>query len=599
MLKDFFRDTDDRDSTDSPKDNNQRFKHPSTWLPKFEHISPETHELLHQIHDVTNSILRKFPLVKGSYRIKNIPNNLTPDQLTAIKQLRNLKGIIIKPADKGGNVCLLDRTSYINEARRQLLNPKYYLPINSTLKDSIIPKINLTLKVLENEKYISSEQYDYLSGKPNDGSRKFYLLPKIHKNRNTWPWANMPEGRPIVSDSASESRRISDFITAHISPIAKLHPAYVKDSYDFIQKVRGLTIHEDDLLVTGDITSLYTNMNIDRTVREVSKLFSTHPTVDRSNRDVLDLLDITLRNNDFQFGNLWFKQILGMGMGKAYAPNCADVYLIEFDDRAMNHFRIKPRLYLRFIDDVFIIWPGSKDDLTEYNSYLNSLLPNITINLVSDIYKINFLDVTIFKFIDASGTTSLQTKIFFKETDNHSLLHKKSFHPRHTFSGILRSQILRFRRICSFETDFQEACRILFRALRTRGYSSRSLRMIKQNVTTDYNNMAILQILEQNNCDSVHENLVKFTTTNPILGRRSNTMQIFIPILHPLTGPRKNKTKKVMAVVMPYSPICSQLFRAWRSVIQRHTLFANTRLVAAYTKNKTLKDYLTSSSLKD
>ena len=35
----------------------------------------------------------------------------------------------------------------------------------------------------------------------------------------------------------------------------------------------------------------------------------------------------------------------------------------------------------------------------------------------------------------------------FKSTDTHQLLHRKSFHPHHTFKGIFISQIIRFHRI--------------------------------------------------------------------------------------------------------------------------------------------------------
>jgi hypothetical protein len=79
------------------------------------------------------------------------------------------------------------------------------------------------------------------------------------------------------------------------------------------------------------------------------------------------------------------------------------------------------------------------------------------------------------------NTGILDTKVFFKSTDTHQLLHKSSFHPKHTFRGILKSQIIRFDRISSRNEDFQRATNTLFRALRTRGYSKRFLRQIKNN----------------------------------------------------------------------------------------------------------------------
>ena len=55
--------------------------------------------------------------------------------------------------------------------------------------------------------------------------------------------------------------------------------------------------------------------------------------------------------------------------------------------------------------------------------------------------SVNYLDTTVFK--DPKNNNTLLTKVFFKPTDIHQMLHKHSFHPKHTFKGLLRSQIIR------------------------------------------------------------------------------------------------------------------------------------------------------------
>ena len=90
---------------------------------------------------------------------------------------------------------------------------------------------------------------------------------------------------------------------------------------------------------------------------------------------------------------------------------------------------------------------------------------------------VDYLDTTIFK--NQCGPTRLLAKVFFKPTDHHQLLHKQSFHPKYTFKGILKSHIIRFHRICSRQEDFNVACSILFKALKSRNYSKRWLREIK------------------------------------------------------------------------------------------------------------------------
>ena len=92
----------------------------------------------------------------------------------------------------------------------------------------------------------------------------------------------------------------------------------------------------------------------------------------------------------------------------------------------------------------------------------------------------DFLDVTTFKGPDFDATGQLDTKVFFKPTDSHALLHYTSFHPKHTFRGIVKSQLIRYKQICSRPEDCIVATRTLFRALKNRGYPRSFLRTVRQ-----------------------------------------------------------------------------------------------------------------------
>ena len=82
----------------------------------------------------------------------------------------------------------------------------------------------------------------------------------------------------------------------------------------------------------------------------------------------------------------------------------------------------------------------------------------------------------------------LETKLYRKPTDTMELLHMESYHPEHTFKGIVKSQIIRFRQICSNDKDFEDACNQLFKALVPRSYTSHQLRQIKKDTIQQINN---------------------------------------------------------------------------------------------------------------
>ena len=90
-----------------------------------------------------------------------------------------------------------------------------------------------------------------------------------------------------------------------------------------------------------------------------------------------------------------------------------------------------------------------------------------------------FLDTVVYKEKRFKETGTFDTKVYFKPTDTLELLHKKSHHPNHTFKGLIKSQILRYVRICNNKQDVMIACRKLFAALVRRGYSESFLRKIK------------------------------------------------------------------------------------------------------------------------
>ena len=148
-------------------------------------------------------------------------------------------------------------------------------------------------------------------------------------------------------------------------------------------------------------------------------------------------------------------------MGKIIGPSAANIYLLDFDEAAMSGFEIKPSAFFRFLDDVFFLWNSSLSKLKEFETFLNSLIPAIKINLEFSQISANFLDITIYKK-QLQDKLTIATKIYVKPTDTQNLLHTLSFHPPHTTKGILKSQLIRFKRISSSWEDYVEAARTLF-----------------------------------------------------------------------------------------------------------------------------------------
>uniref|UniRef100_A0A3B3X7P6 Uncharacterized protein n=1 Tax=Poecilia mexicana TaxID=48701 RepID=A0A3B3X7P6_9TELE len=127
---------------------------------------------------------RKNPR-KNKYQLKQ-KDNLTQEEIDALEELQNFNSIIIKPADKGSTIVIMDKADYAWEANRQLKDREYYEPLKTPIYPETRTMVRRLLKELEEQKYINHKQLLFLTGTDPPRPRYFYLLPKIHKEPAEW-----------------------------------------------------------------------------------------------------------------------------------------------------------------------------------------------------------------------------------------------------------------------------------------------------------------------------------------------------------------------------------------------------------------------------
>ena len=98
--------------------------------------------------------------------------------------------------------------------------------------------------------------------------------------------------------------------------------------------------------------------------------------------------------------------------------------------------------WVRFIDDIFLIWKGDERSLTTFIKYLNGVESSIKFTHEK---SVNFLDTKVIKDVQAN----ISTDIFQKPMNTHPYLPWTSAYPPHLKKSIPYSQALRLRRICS------------------------------------------------------------------------------------------------------------------------------------------------------
>ncbi len=454
-LREYFHvepSTDDSSSVDVQPTRN-RFKEKSSWVP------PKNRDVaLDAYINSVNSEVLKVPNT-------STPNNLPQDERHALTQLRQSPDIVIKRADKGSAVVVMNTHDYIAEGLRQLSNTDHYIECDTDPTQSFSKQISDTLVKIHNANGIEKDTFNYLL--PQDPrTARFYLLPKIHKPNNP--------GRPIVSGNGSPTERISEFVDSFLNPLVSRIPSFIKDTTDFLHKLEEVKhqIPDSAILVTLDVSSLYTNIPHNEGMSACVSALRANRQSRPSVREIKELISHILTKNNFSFTDRHFVQVQGTAMGTKMAPSYANLFMSDLEDRLLSSAPNRPLVWWRFIDDIFSIWCGSQDSLVEFIDHINSFHPTIKFTTEYSLTSVNFLDVTISK-----SPSGIATDVYSKPTDTHQYLLSNSCHPSHCKKAIAYSQALRIRRICSTDTLYKSRSSDLRKHLVSRGHSERRVQL--------------------------------------------------------------------------------------------------------------------------
>ena len=134
--------------------------------------------------------------------------------------------------------------------------------------------------------------------KPSDPKTpRFFMLPKIHENCNP--------ARPVASSIESHTRQISNYVNHHIQLLAKNLRSYVKDTTDFINKIKNIaTVPKGAYLVSMDACSLCTNVPNCEGLEALRESLDKNEKKSCSTKVIVTFMKLILLLNHFVFNRL-------------------------------------------------------------------------------------------------------------------------------------------------------------------------------------------------------------------------------------------------------------------------------------------------------
>ena len=362
------------------------------------------------------------------------------------------------------NVCNTD--DYIQQCIIQLSDIKTYKLVAEYPANEIQSQLSQVLISFKSTlESFNKRLYKFLINNPDKPrTPRFYGLPKIHKQ-----FTQLPPVRPKVSQTLARLTP-AKLIDHLLQPLAQSYPDYLHNSSSLSQLLQDLQIPDDAILVTVDVTSLYPSIPQSECLNIVYNEMCAHPDLIAINPNAIkQLLHVNVNYNYFTFAVLNFQQIKGTAMGATFSLTVANIYMSKIIKQFLQTQSTTHFLLFRYIDDIFIIWKNTIEELETFLGRLNSFHPNLKFTHEFTT-SIDFLDLTIFKGNCFNFTNLLHTKTYQKPQNVYQYLHFSSTHSLKIFKAIIKGECIRFVRTNTTPEGYAAIVHLFKQRLHRRGY---------------------------------------------------------------------------------------------------------------------------------
>ena len=163
---------------------------------------------------------------------------------------------------------------------------------------------------------------------------KFYGLPKIHKTGTPL--------RPIVSSRGSITYGVAKELSHIIKPLVGQSPHHLKNTQHFIQQLQGKRLEPGEVITSYDVKALFTSVPVQPSIQIVKQRLQQDNTLPQrtsmSISQITSLLEFCLTHTYFLFQGKYYEQVQGAAMGSPISPLIANIFMEEFEVKALTSF---------------------------------------------------------------------------------------------------------------------------------------------------------------------------------------------------------------------------------------------------------------------
>jgi hypothetical protein len=426
------------------------FWEPQTASPAIElGLDEATEEIDHQIGRALSRIASEAP------RQRNL-------NWTRVRQFLQDNDLIVKLTDKNLGLAVFPRQWYTEQVTKMLQDEYTYERVSPADTDLLLGKLFDKLSKWRLPKNMDT----YVRQKTTTSVPHFHAIPKVHKT----PWTL----RPIVPSHSWVTSRLSEVIDYLCRPILAKLPWVVDSTKQVINHLSKIRTDSPDVWIcTGDVVAFYTNINSKKCAEKVSAAYGYYERDSKIDaRTISQMIRYVMENNLFEFQNQTWKQKGGLAMGTSCAPVLANIYAAFYERQSRIPYQKGVLLYDRYIDDIVLIFEGTKKELIDF-------LPKIQLGPLSITWsyskqKKEFLDIEIMRTQDLTGY-HITTRLFKKALNKHLYIPWSSAHPLHVKKAFVKAELIRFAMVSSEVGYFADSRAQFYGNLRRIGYPPQAL----------------------------------------------------------------------------------------------------------------------------
>ena len=178
----------------------------------------------------------------------------------------------------------------------------------------------------------------------------------------------MPPGRPIISDCDSERYRVAEYIDHFLQEFYKKNTRHTSKTRMTSLLNFALPKFNHTPIDYSRCGNYVHKIDNDQGLEAVINVFYADTSPRRSDKHILELLELSLKNSDFEFNNESFLQISGTAMSRKFVPRCANHGTMG--KYTPGKMLSKPTIYFEYLDDLWILWDHGE---TQFQTFFDTL----------------------------------------------------------------------------------------------------------------------------------------------------------------------------------------------------------------------------------